>query len=371
MTSGTYDAIVVGGGLHGCSVALHLAQRGLSVLVVEKDTVGRHASGVNAGGVRRLGRDPAEIPLSQAAMEMWWRIGDWLGDDCGFQVSGQLKVAETAGELAELEARARQVADLGYDHEELVGPDELFRLAPALARHCTGGLVSRRDGFADPFRTTRAFMRRAREAGAEFLEGTAVTAIERRGGAWTVRAGEYRLSAANLINCAGGWGAGLAAWLDEAVPAETAAPMLMVTAPLPPFVEPVIGAQGRALSFKQTGAGTVVIGGGYRARALPEENRTELDFRELKLSARTVAELFPIMRQADIVRCWAGLEAITPDGIPVIGPSAREDGLIHLFGFCGHGFQLGPITGRIVADLLTSGQTDLPIAPFAVDRFAG
>ena len=80
----TADAVIVGGGLHGCSAALHLARRGVKPLVIEKDHVGRHASGVNAGGVRRLGRDLAEIPLSAASMELWHGIEDLVEDDCGF-----------------------------------------------------------------------------------------------------------------------------------------------------------------------------------------------------------------------------------------------------------------------------------------------
>ena len=88
------DVIVIGGGLHGCSTALHLARRGIAALVIEKDHVGRHASGVNAGGVRRLGRHPAEIPLSVASMELWHTIRDLVDDDCGFRSHGQVKVAE-------------------------------------------------------------------------------------------------------------------------------------------------------------------------------------------------------------------------------------------------------------------------------------
>src|SRR3981081_2212818 len=94
------DIIVIGGGLHGCSAALHLARRGLKVLVLEKDYAGRHASGVNAGGGRRLGRHLAEIPLSGASMELWHRIGDLVDDDCGFDSHGQVKIAESEAELA-------------------------------------------------------------------------------------------------------------------------------------------------------------------------------------------------------------------------------------------------------------------------------
>ena len=95
----TADVIVVGGGLHGCSAALHLARRGVSVIVLEKDHVARHASGVNAGGVRRLGRDPAEVPISAAASEYWQNIEALVDDDCGYRQSRQIKVAENTDDL--------------------------------------------------------------------------------------------------------------------------------------------------------------------------------------------------------------------------------------------------------------------------------
>ena len=77
------------------------------------------------------------------------------------------------------------------------------------------------------------------------------------------------------------------------------------------------------------------------------------------------------MRQAIVNRGWAGIEAAMPDEIPVIGRSQRYDSAFHAFGFSAHGFELGPIVGRIMADMITTGATDLPIAPFAIDRFTG
>jgi sarcosine oxidase subunit beta len=142
------DVIVVGGGLHGCSAALHLARAGLRPLVLEKDYVGRHASGVNAGGVRRLGRHEAEIPLSVAALEMWHRIAELVDDGCGFESVGQVKVAESEAELELLRTRQARLRSLGFEHEELVDARELRELVPAAAPHCVGGLVSRRDGAA-------------------------------------------------------------------------------------------------------------------------------------------------------------------------------------------------------------------------------
>ncbi|HYF87705.1 FAD-binding oxidoreductase [Azospirillum sp.] len=365
------DVIVIGGGLHGCSAALHLSMRGVRVLVLEKDHVARHASGVNAGGVRQLGRHVAEVPLSVASMALWHGIRDLVDDDCGFESHGQIKVAETEAELETARARVADLNALGFTHEEVVGQEELRSLVPAIADHCVGALVSRGDGAAIPFRTTFAFRRKAIALGARFQEGGAVTRLVRQGGLWTVETADGgRFEAPVVVNAAGAWADRIAAQAGEPVPLEVIAPMLMITARVAPFIKPVVGATGRTLSFKQFPNGTVLIGGGLLGRAVRDENRTELDFSQVSVNARTVWDLFPCMRGATIVRSWAGIEARMPDDIPVIGPSGTEPDLYHSFGFSAHGFQLGPIVGRITADLITAGSTDLPIDPFRIGRFA-
>ena len=364
-----YDAIVVGAGLHGCSAALHLALRGKNVLVIEKNAAGRHASGVNAGGVRRLGRHPAEIPLSVASLEIWHRIESLVDDHCGFQASGQVKIAENDADMKSLEERAAMVRGLGFDHEEVIDRTELRRLCPAASDHCVGGLVSWRDGFANPYRTTWSFRQKAAAIGVTFREGVRVTGVDRIGDAWEVGTSAGRFQGEVLVNCGGAWGDQMAAMLGDTVPLSPEAPMMMVTAPMPQFLDPVVGLAGRPLSFKQGTNGTVVIGGGHRGVADRNAETTKLNFAGLKLSARTVVEVFPIMRDVPVVRCWSGIEGVMPDHIPVIGPSRNAPAAYHAFGFSAHGFQLGPVVGRTLSELIVDGETPMPIDPFRVDRF--
>jgi sarcosine oxidase subunit beta len=369
MTLATADVAVVGGGLHGCSAALHAAMRGLGAVVIEKNTIGRHASGVNAGGVRRLGRHTAEVPLSLASMELWLRIRDLVDDDCGFKQVAQVKVAETTEEYGTLAARAAEMRTLGYEHEELVDRAALRELLPAVAPHCVGGLASFGDGFADPYRTTFAFKRKAESLGARFFEETRVTDLAREGGSWRLETSRGPVLAQSVVNCAGAWAAALCARLGEPVPLEPIAPMMLVTSRLPRFCDPVVGATGRPLSFKQMPNGTVVIGGGRRGTPDLGTERSELRFSELAKTARTAAEIFPIVAHSTIVRAWAGIEGRMPDDIPVIGPSSTAPGVFHAFGFSAHGFQLGPVVGGIIADLVCERATNLPIEPFAISRF--
>lgn len=122
------DAIVIGGGIHGCSTALHLALAGMKPVLIEKDYAGRHASGVNAGGVRQLARHVAEIPLSVRSMEIWERIEDLVDDDCSFESHGQVLVAETDAELEQCRARVAELNTLGFSHEELIEDRKSTRL---------------------------------------------------------------------------------------------------------------------------------------------------------------------------------------------------------------------------------------------------
>ncbi len=370
MSVRTADVVIIGGGLHGCSTALHLALRGLKPILVEKDYAGRHASGVNAGGVRQLARDLAEIPLSLSSMDLWEHIEALVGDDCGFTSHGTVLVAENEVELATFRARVDDLRLRGFTHEELIGREELKRLVPAVADHCPGGVVSRRDGAADPFRTTEAFRKRAIEKGAEVLEGVTVTGIAKVGETWRVETTAGPIEAPKIVNAAGAWADRIAAMLGEPVPLTVVAPMLMVTSRLPAFIEPVVILRGRKLSFKQLDNGTVVIGGGHLATSDRDRNETVIDWSKLALSAATVWELFPVMRQATIVRAWAGIEAYMPDGIPVIGPSSTSEGVFHQFGFSTHGFQLGPGTGAMMAELVATGSTNVPIDGLEIGRFS-
>jgi sarcosine oxidase, subunit beta len=364
------DAIVIGAGIHGCSTALHLCLRGFKPVLIEKDYAGRHASGVNAGGVRQLARDLAEIPLSIRSMAIWEDVQALVGDSCGFESHGQVLVAENEDELEACRARVSDLKLRGFAHEELIDGVELRRLVPAVAESCPGGIVSRRDGAADPARTTTAFRRRAEELGALVREGAAAENVHRAHGVWRVDAGGETFEAPVLVNAAGAWGERIAAELGEPVPVETVAPMLMITSPVPHFIEPVVILRGRKLSFKQFRNGTVLIGGGHLAAAYPETNETVLDWRKLQESARTVWDLFPVMRPATIVRAWAGIEARTRDDLPVVGRSAKHEGLFHQFGFSLHGFQLGPGTGAVMAELIATGNTNTPIDGLRIERFA-
>ena len=363
------DVLIIGGGLMGFSTALQLSLRGIRCTVLEKDSPGRHASGVNAGGLRQLNRNPAEIPLSVAAADMWHNIESLVDSDCDTRFPGQIRVAENQADMQLLEERAAMVRTLGFEHEEIIDRDELYRLVPSLSPHCIGGLICRRDGYGRPFHALDAFRSKACSLGAKHYASTRVDGIEHTDSGWCVSTPRGIFEAPRLVNCAGAWAGEIARTLGERVPLQPGAPMLMITERLPRFIEPVIGAASRKLSFKQMQNGTLLIGGAHMAKLDLAHHRSEMDWAKLAVSARTVMALFPQLKNVRIVRTWAGIEGFMPDHLPVVGPSSIHPDAWHAFGFSAHGFQLSPVIGKIISQLILDGKTDLPIDAFSIRRF--
>jgi sarcosine oxidase, subunit beta len=154
------------------------------------------------------------------------------------------------------------------------------------------------------------------------------------------------------------------------VPLEPIVPNMLVTEPLPVFVTRSIGVCGGDVYLRQVSRGNVILGGGRGwGDADLNISRPATD-QSLTGMAKTL-HLVPALNGAHVIRSWGGLDGQMPDRIPVIAFSATTPNLVHAFGFSGHGFQLGPVVGEIIAELVTEGRTPSPIEPFAITRFAG
>ena len=153
--------------------------RGLSVTVLEKDHVARHASGMSSGDVRRLGRALAEVPTAIRAAEYWHYIKELVDDDCGYRESRYLQLAENDADMARAEARVVQMQVNGFTYEEIIDETALRAFEPNVAPSCIGALHVDGGGAADLICTTQAFRRRAEALGTLVVEDAAVTAITR------------------------------------------------------------------------------------------------------------------------------------------------------------------------------------------------
>lgn len=369
------DVLIIGGGLMGTTAAFFLRQQhGLSVTLLERELIGRQASGTNFGNVRRQGRDLAQMPLANRARAVWGRVKELLGEDLEFKPYGHLRVCYTEKQAAILEQHARDARPLGLDLE-LFSAEALRRRWGIFSNEVVAGSLSPIDGHANPRLAGPAFGRAARRAGAAIHEHSEVAHIERDGADFVAHTTDgRRFRAAQLLVTSGAWSGRFAASFGEPVPLEARGPQMGVTEPLPYAIGPSIGVstpiEHEGLYWRQIERGNIVFGGGLKGPALADQIRAYVKPDNVLRQLREMRRFVPAFEQVQLLRVWSGIEGYTADWAPVLGPSARVPGLHYAFGFNGEGFAISPGVGEVMAELLATGQTSTPIAPFAIARFA-
>ncbi|HSB42098.1 MAG TPA: FAD-binding oxidoreductase, partial [Methylomirabilota bacterium] len=235
-------------------------------------------------------------------------------------------------------------------------------LAPGIAPGCLGGVYAPRDGQAEAVPATEAFARAARRLGARVEEGMgARVLLAERGRVVGVERGDGgREACETVIVTAGAWSAPLLAGVGVTLPIETRPLQMLLTEPAAPALRPVLGAFDRPLSLKQLDDGAYLIGGGWPARVTDHAaNRYEVLPESVAGSLETTRAVYSALDGCRVARSWAGLEAFTPDRLPILGPVPGVAGVLVAAGFSGHGFALSPAIGDILARL-TLGLDPLP-----------
>lgn len=363
--------IVIGGGVIGSSIAYQLAKRGEAVTLLEAREVACAASGASAGGVRQQGRDPRELPIALRAIAMWPSLSEELGADLEYYQQGHLTFVRDEERIPWLEARVAEQRAGGLDVFVLYG-DDLREVAPGMADTMLAGAYCPTDGHAQPMNVTKAFADAARRHGATVREHTPVRELLVRGGRVSgVLTADGVLEADQVVVAAGAWSRTLCASIGIDLPIEVGAPQMMLTTPLPHGLDPVVGCAGVLLSLKQLRYGNYLIGGGWPASVyMDREHPIGMNQAgSITGSAGASSSVWPILRQTRVQRVWSGLEAVAADEVPILGSVSGLDGLLLATGFSGHGFALAPYIGVLFADLITTGQTAIPIDALALQRF--
>lgn len=361
------DAVVIGGGIVGSSAALFLAKAGKRVALLERDFFGSHSSGVNYGGVRRQGRPLSQLPLSQRAHGIWSDLQNLIGIDGEYLRSGHLKLARSDKDMAALVAYEQASRGFGLDLQ-LLDRTQLRARFPWAGDVAVGASLCADDGHANPRLVSPAFAFAARRAGAQVFEQAQVTQVSHDGGAFEVRTASGQIFRAPwLLNCAGAWAAALAEQFGEPVPMRSGHPAMLVTEPLPMFMDVSTGVEGGGIYARQVARGNCVLGGGQGFHLDPTRARPgQAAILEI---LRNAVELYPPLAGAQAIRTWSGTEGYLPDREPVLGASSTQAGLLHGFGFAGSGFQIGPAAGEALAQIVCTGAPDIALDAFSITRF--
>jgi sarcosine oxidase subunit beta len=368
----TADVAIVGGGIMGASTAYHLARRGCTdVVVLEKDLLAQASTGLSAGGIRQQFSHPANIRLSQEAVRVFEHFEERFGVDMEFRQVGYLFLAQSDDVWREFLANV----ELQRKHDvpvEALTPDEIKYRWPYLeVGDLRGGTFCGEDGYADPYMAAMGFADAARRLGVRIEEQTKVTAIQMDGGA--VRALETTgglISAPVVVNVAGAWAGEVSQMAGLDLPVRPYRRQVFMTQAFDPIPRPIplILDIEPAFYFRGEGPGILM---GMSDPDEPSSFSTNVDFGFLERVIDKAIVRAPILEEAEILRGWGRLYAITPDNNPIIGALPEVKGLFCAIGFSGHGFQQSPTVGRILSELILDGTTDFDLSPFVHDRFDG
>jgi sarcosine oxidase subunit beta len=371
------DVAIIGAGLMGSAAALFLRRRGRSVLLLERGLAGQQASGVNFGNVRRQGRPLRQLPLANRASAWWRRMPELVGMDVEYLQYGHMRVCyrDRPERVAEFEHYARAARPLGLELE-ILGAPALRERFPFLGPEVLAASYCAEDGHANPRLVAPALARAAGRLGAQVFEKTAVAHLEKSGEDFRISSDDGRVFRAPIVLItAGVWAQALSAQLGEPVPLIGRGPTMCVTEPVPYCIRPSVGAstpiERESVYFRQIPRGNVIIGGSTRGPVVPDLWRAWVQPRNTLSQLRQIQRLAPALARLHVIRVWTGIEGYTPDDQPVMGPSERVGGLYYAFGFSGAGFQLGPGVGDVMAELIDTGATDVPLDDYRVGRFAG
>ena len=362
--SDTADICIVGGGLLGTATAYFSSLEGARVIVLEAEDLASGASGAAFGGISAgiysyaSTRVPEQyVALSLASLQLYHELEEELGPPLDIVWRPSLDPFEDEQARDRV---AERVAGLQADGvpARLVGKDELGDLEPALSKKVVGASYCPIDGHVTPLNAVWALTAGAQQRGAEFRTGVSAEEIlVRDGRAIGVRTRSGTVNAEWVVIAAGLGTRRLAASAGVAVPIVFSRGQMFVTERVPPMLQTFLH------TIKQTQAGTVVIGATKEAEI--SDTATSVDGTRSMLA--DAVGLIPRLAEARLLRSWAGVRPVPVDGYPILGPVDGVDGL--LVAVMHRGVTLAPIVGRILTDLMSSGETALDIAPYRLTRF--
>ena len=365
------SVIIVGGGVIGTSIAFHLAEAGVTdVLLLDRGELGGGSTCRAAGGVRAQFSDELNIALGARSLAAFARFGERPGQEIDLHRVGYLFLLSTPEQVAAFERDVKLQNELGIS-SRMIDPGEARRLSPLID---TDGVLaaafSPDDGHCTPESVVLGYATAARRLGAVLRTGADVLDLKREGDRVSaVVTDQGTISADTVICAAGPWSAAIGDMAGVELPVQPLRRQVMFTEAMPdlPPVVPFTIDFATTFYFHREGRGLLL------GMSDPDqEPGFHLDYSEdwLPRLGRAIETRAPHLLDVGLTPGWAGLYEVTPDHNALLGRSAETSNFLYATGFSGHGFLQAPAVGEVMRDLCLDRAPFVDVGPLSARRFA-
>jgi|SRR5690554_2694628 len=365
------DVVIIGGGIIGCATAYHLAKQGITdVIVVEKDFLASGSTGRCGAGARQQWGLKMNVLLAKESVKAFENLNEELdtGLDIEFKQKGYLMLAYTEKMVEQYKKNVQLQQGLDVP-VQLLTPQEAQEIVPHLN---TEGLLAATycptDGHVNPFTTTNSYAQAARRMGVTIMTSTEVTGIQvKQGKIVAVDTTRGKIHTSRVLNAAGGYSREVGALAGVEIPTHPERHQILVTEPVAPIQDPMVISLQHGFYCQQSPHGSFIMGFGDPNE--PKEHITTSTWNFMEEMAEKILPVLPALAELRVVRQWAGLYNMSPDAQPILGEAPSLEGFYSAIGFSGHGFMLGPVTGRLMAELISGQEPHIDIKPLSMERF--
>lgn len=363
------SVVVIGGGVMGVSTAFHLAEAGVTdVLLLDRGPLGGGSTCKAAGGVRAMFSDAVNIELGRRSLEAFARFGEHPGQEIDLHRVGYLFLLDAQEDVDAMTAAVALQNAHGVP-SRMIAPEEARRLSPLIS---TDGLLaaawSPTDGHCTPESVVLGYATGARRLGATVLPHCGVTAVQVVGGEVTGVVTERGTVATSTVVCAAGpWAQQVAATAGVDLPVTPLRRQVVLTEPVPGLPPDLPMTIDFSTSFYFHGEGRGLLMG----MSDPDEQpgfSVERSDAWLPRLAEAVARRAPALADVGLAGGWAGLYEMTPDHNALIGESPDVSRFLYATGFSGHGFLMGPAVGEVLRDLVLQRPPPVDVRTLSAER---